>query len=366
MFAYYLANALHKLGTEVHVLVGRQGETLDTPQKEGLYVYQKVIKEGGNIPISSIALDKAMKICRNENPDLIYGNHFEETLVGSCVKHSFEIPLISVLHKTPLRNFPQNIVKRRPYYCFFNFVTELNVDRFVAGSKAFLKELRAMGVPKNKSELIYHGIPTDEIYGKMRNARFLPEFKKKKLILCPARLDERKRLDIFVKACSEVKQKVDDDLIFLITGEGETESDKTYREELEFLAEKRGISLEDELIFRSFSLDKTPSLYKSADVMVLPSDREGLGLVLLEGMAFQIPVVASNVKGPKEVIEDEEEGLLFDSNDFSDLASQLVRVLNNQKLRRKLKTNARRKVSQDFSDRRMAENYIELHDRIVC
>jgi glycosyltransferase involved in cell wall biosynthesis len=69
------------------------------------------------------------------------------------------------------------------------------------------------------------------------------------------------------------------------------------------------------------------TLLQHHDVFVLPSRREGFGLALVEAMAAGLPVVASNLQGPAEIITHGENGLLFEPGNIDSLVSQLLMLI---------------------------------------
>lgn len=366
MFVYYLSKALSKLDIETHVLIGRRGKS--HPLKDtfdNLFFYQVRMKFSQGICVSTSLLDNALKICREVDPDVIHGNHFDGTIIGLCLKHSFGKPLVSTLHKTPLLFFPHEIVRRRAYYCFFNWVSKLDVDVFVAGSQAFQKELKQLGLEEGKMALIYHGVPVPP-RACVSSATIPSEFHKKIVIACLSRLDRRKRLELFIRACAIVKKNLPKKrFIFLITGQDLSYGEKEYRNEIEYVAKQNGIKVDTELVFRTFATTEMLSLYKSAKAVVLPSEREGLALVVLESMAARVPVVASNTLGIREVISDEKNGLLFNPGDEEDLASQLTRILTEEGLAERLIKEGLSTVRRKFNDTIMAKSYLKLYNKIT-
>src|SRR6266704_275309 len=83
--------------------------------------------------------------------------------------------------------------------------------------------------------------------------------------------------------------------------------------------------------------------FKAADALVLPSHYESWGLVVNEAMHFGLPVVVSDTAGcAADLVENRETGILFRSNDASDLAQALRRIIGNESLRGKFSRNARR------------------------
>lgn len=76
--------------------------------------------------------------------------------------------------------------------------------------------------------------------------------------------------------------------------------------------------------------------YRSADVLVVPSRYEPFGMVILEGMMHGLPIIASNVGGPAEILDHGRTGLLFPPRDVAALAEQLIAVLRDQDLRQRI------------------------------
>jgi glycosyltransferase involved in cell wall biosynthesis len=186
------------------------------------------------------------------------------------------------------------------------------------------------------------------------------------LIICPSRLDDkRKDLNIFVKACGFLRQQIKDrKFIFLMTGTAKNKDEKRYKEELERIAST--MQIKNRLEFISFEADELPALYRLAKVCVLPSIREGLGLVLLEALAVRTPVVGSNVPGINEVIETNGEyGLLFELGDYKELGDQLVKLLTNNDLRQKLKQEGFKRVKGHFNSKIMADKHVECYKELI-
>jgi glycogen synthase len=76
--------------------------------------------------------------------------------------------------------------------------------------------------------------------------------------------------------------------------------------------------------------------YRRADVLVVPSRYEPFGMVILEGMLHGLPIVAANVGGPAEILQQERTGLLFPPMDVGSLSQQLIRLVSSASLRRQI------------------------------
>jgi glycosyltransferase involved in cell wall biosynthesis len=108
--------------------------------------------------------------------------------------------------------------------------------------------------------------------------------------------------------------------------------------------------------------DDVPSVTAALDVAVLPSYREALGLVILEAMALARPVVASDVGGIPEMVEDGVTGLLVPPRDPVALADAIVRVLTDHPLADTLGRNGHRLVRERFGVERMVAAIEALYD----
>jgi glycosyltransferase involved in cell wall biosynthesis len=106
------------------------------------------------------------------------------------------------------------------------------------------------------------------------------------------------------------------------------------------------------------------SFYLGADVFVLPSLTEGLSNALLEAMAAGLPVVASDVRGNREVVEDGVSGFLVDWADADAAARRVARLLEDAVLRRRLGTAARRRADC-FSIAVVGERYCRLYQTVT-
>lgn len=94
--------------------------------------------------------------------------------------------------------------------------------------------------------------------------------------------------------------------------------------------------------------DQVPSFLACLDVLLVPSYDEGLPRVVLEGMAMELPVVASDAGGISEVIEDGRTGLIAPAGDAVATAGRLDRLLGDESLRRRLGSSARRHVRSNY------------------
>ena len=138
---------------------------------------------------------------------------------------------------------------------------------------------------------------------------------------------------------------------FVVVGDTAFEG-PAYRDELHALAQLLG--LRDRVIFTGWRQD-IPALLAAADVLihssVLP---EPFGLVIVEAMAMERPVVASCLGGPAEIVRDGEEGLLVDPRDPTAIARALLRLANEPETRARMGRAGRARAAECFSAARFA------------
>lgn len=175
---------------------------------------------------------------------------------------------------------------------------------------------------------------------------------KELLILAVGELSQRKNHQIIIKALAKIKAE---NVVFMICGNAMTNANT--KEELESLARNSGVRL------RLMGLrDDVPEICKCADIGVMPSTREGLGLSGIEMLASGLPVVASNVHGIVDYVIDGKNGYLCNPYSEDEFAEAIKKLLNAD-VRRNMKENCMdsvNKFDKKYSNRKMQEIYREL------
>lgn len=175
------------------------------------------------------------------------------------------------------------------------------------------------------------------------------------MILGVGELSARKNHQIIIKALNKLgdKQKY----IFVLCGRAVVNSNIEIL--LKELADKNGVRL----VLMGHRLD-IPEINKCADIAVIPSLREGLGMAGLEALASGIPVIGSDVQGIREYVVDGETGYLcspFDENQFAAAIEKIGRMNENELylMRKRCKDKAKQ-FDCSISQKRMKEIYCEI------
>jgi glycosyltransferase involved in cell wall biosynthesis len=228
-------------------------------------------------------------------------------------------------------------------------------DFIVAPSRAFLLEFLKLS-PRldKKATAIHNGIDPGEL------CRTPPthQANRNNYILCIAHQNEKKNLELLLRAFARLKDVVDPTLELALVGDG------PLRSTLEDLA--HSLNLGDRINFMGWkSRKEVAELLAGCTVFVLPSKSEPFGIVIIEAMACKKPVVASCVGGIPEIIENGENGIMVDPHDPSDLARAIETLLKNPALRESLGTKGHRTVQQRFTHETMGRQYHSLFTRLL-
>ena len=108
-----------------------------------------------------------------------------------------------------------------------------------------------------------------------------------------------------------------------------------------------------------------PELYACMDVAVLPSHREGIPRAIMEASAMGVPVVASDIRGCREVIVDRETGILFPARDVASFVAAVESLLIDASLRRRLGEAGSKRVFGNFTDDRTVGRLTAFYDEVV-
>jgi colanic acid/amylovoran biosynthesis glycosyltransferase len=166
-------------------------------------------------------------------------------------------------------------------------------------------------------------------------------------IFCAARLSPEKGLEFLIQA---VRSLLDQghELNLRLAGDGPK------KEELQALAKE--LKLSDRVHFLGFlGEDDVIRELQACDLFVLPSFVEGLPVSAMEALAIGVPVVATNIAGTSELIEDGRTGLLVRPSDSNALADAIVKMITDYDFRLAIAENGRRKVVSEFDVKKESE-----------
>jgi glycosyltransferase involved in cell wall biosynthesis len=243
----------------------------------------------------------------------------------------------------------------RPAWRLRRWIINKTAKVVVAVSREMMQGLADVGIGGDRRVLVPNGVrPAPRVPGICAAAKLaLLGETTGPIILYVGRIAEVKGGRLLLRMWSAMPRR--DAATLLMVGDG------PLRAELEREAAARGFGRS--VRFLGSQPDVT-SFYLIADVFVLPSATEGLSNALLEAMAAGLPVVASDVGGNREVVENGVSGFLVDWADPDASARLVVSLLDDAQLRRHVGEAARGRAG-DFSIASVAERYCDLYQSVL-
>ncbi len=226
-------------------------------------------------------------------------------------------------------------------------------DAVVCNSQAAAARLAEAGVPRKKLVVIGNALPSVAFASA---SPLLPRPPGVLRVGMVARMNARyKNHAGFLRIAAEIHKNMPN-VKFLLVGDG------PLRAEIEQQAVALGLG--EQAIFLGDRRD-IPAVLASMDVSVLTSDSESLSNVILEAMAAGLPVVAYDVGGNGELV-DEQRGALVLPGKENEFAMAVLRLLTGADLRGRLGSNARQFVEESFSLDRVRSQYEDLYTRLLA
>ena len=170
------------------------------------------------------------------------------------------------------------------------------------------------------------------------------------------RLTKQKGLIHLISAAPDILKKFPN-TAFVIAGYGVLE--KYLKEEV------KRLGVDENFFFVGSRLDM-PEILQTFDLFVLPSEWEGLPLVLLEAMAAKRAIVATDVGGNSMAIENGLSGSLVPTKNPDTLAKEIIRLLNEPETRKSYADNAYKRFKMEFSAEHMATKHENLYKKLMC
>jgi len=243
-------------------------------------------------------------------------------------------------------------------------------DLIVTVSYAMKDELEKLGFPKDKIQVCYNGVDPEKYNPKTINAGAIKKIRDfygikdgELMILFIGRLVGVKGVDRLIMAMSHVLQKIPNAKL-VIVGLGDLQD---YLTNL-----VRTMRLQDFVKFRFEFIPEEERIlhYAACDLAVFPSLYEPFGIVALEAMSMERPVIvgAAGISGMREIViphGEEQCGFHVDPSNPTDIAWGITSALENAERRKWFGKNGRKRVLNEFTWDRIAEKTVETYEKIV-
>lgn len=301
--------------------------------------------------------------------ELVHTNYWLSSWVGMTLKELQGVKQIHTYHS--LGAVKYQAVSAIPMIAKTRLATEKQcletAERIVATSPQEQEHMRSLVSVHGDIDIIPCG--TDiERFGNISQSdarQALGLDQDAKIVLYVGRFDRRKGIETLVRAVGQSTLRNSENLKLIIGGGSRPgQSDGMERDRIEGIVNELG--LQDITLFPGrLGIDNLHLYYAAADVAVVPSHYEPFGLVAIEAMASETPVVASDVGGLQFTVIPEETGLLAPVKDDAAFAQAIDRILANPDWRNQLGRAGRDRVEEMFSWDGVASQLGKLYQQVL-
>jgi len=348
-----LGMALARRGIEVHFIASRLPFRLR--RFESNVLFHEVAT--ANYPVFdqapyNLALStKMVEVVENYGLDLLHVHYALPFAASAYLARQLLLPrqlgVVTTLHGTDI-----TVVGLEPSYFRITQFSIQSSDRVTAVSR-FLKDRteESFGITK-PIDVIYNFVDPEVFAPRKRSGlRLAPPHAR--VLMHASNFRAVKNIPTVIQVFAEVRKRVPVKLVMV--GDGPEKAGAEHR--------VRELGAERDVLFLG-NQDCMEEILPLADVFLLPSSSESFGLVALEAMSAEVPVVASNAGGLPEVIEHGATGYLHDSGHVDGFVASVLRLLGNESLRRSIGQRARRVARERFNVDDMVTRYVNVYDSL--
>lgn len=272
------------------------------------------------------------------------------------LKYKYGTPIVATEHGVFIRE--RLIAINSSEYSFFlknllirfsEAITRLvyyKADMILSVNKFNMSWEKMYGANPNKIDVIYNGID-HELFVPMAKPAHLQDVP---TVVAAARIFELKDILTMIKSCEVVKKSIPN-VKYLVYGDNNAVPE--YTKECNNLIKELG--LESNFILAGYH-DKPHQLFCEGDVSILTSISEGFPYTVLESMSCGIPVVATDVGGVTEALDDKS-GFICKPKDHVAIGNSVVTLLQDEALRKQMGAYARKKVIDNFTIDKFIKEY---------
>lgn len=295
------------------------------------------------------AIAEVRKIIKKYNPDIVYAHSSKAGAIARVANIGLKNYCVYNPHGWAFNMRCSN--KKKTMYVAIEKIAAPFCDKIICISEAEKQSALNKKICKeDKLQVIFNGVDIDAYvngeHGKIKR-KDLGIPKDAVVVGMVGRLSQQKAPDIFIKMSKMVKEKFPN-AHFIIVGNGNQESEiRKYAEENSFSSS----------LHITGWVDDPMSYVELFDVACLLSRWEGFGLALPEYMMAGKPIVATNVDAIPNIIKDGENGLLVDVDDYQMACDEVLKILEDKKLKKMLVDNGMHTVISRFDVKRMGKEH---------
>lgn len=348
-----LALELAHRGFEVHLVASRLPFRLRSFESniffhESSPAFYPVFEEA---PSNLALAAKMVEVVENYSLDILHVHYAMPFATSAYLARQILLPrhlgVVTTLHGTDI-----TVVGAEP--SFFR-VTQFSIqssDRITAVSR-FLKERAesTFGITR-PIEVIYNFVDP-HVFAPRRQGRMRLAGPDTKVLMHASNFRAVKNIPVIIQTFAEVRRKMQAKLVMVGDGPEKAGAEQLARE----------LGVHRDVLFLG-NQDCMEELLPLADVFLLPSSSESFGLVALEAMSAEVPVIASNAGGLPEVVEHGFTGFLHDPGHVAGYVNSALKLLGNEPLRRTMGRRGRRVARERFTADEMIGRYVQVYESL--
>lgn len=269
-------------------------------------------------------------------PEVVHGEShlFLPTIQALRKAKNLKIPCVITVHGVFAdRGFSINTAQNL-YLHTLGLATLRSADKIICLTKSDASQINKLGCKSEKIVIVQNAVATD-YFKPLKNID-------EDLIVWVGRFVEEKGVKYLIEAARNIALNRPDTKILLI-GYGPLKS------KIIEMAQSFGLLNKSIFIGGPLGRDKIAQILGKAAIFVFPSSKEGMPISLLEAMSCELPVVAFDVPGIAEIIDNGKTGIMVQPRNSQQLAEAVIDLLNNKAKRKELGVNSRKYVIQNNS-----------------
>lgn len=332
----YMVRASHYVQDKMNVIsVINEAGKLEQYYKDTIHKYEKIKRSS---LLFFFTAKKLAKIIDKNKIDIVHLHWTKDIPVAVFAKlMSKQKPKLVQTRNMTMTRFKDDFYHRFLYK---------NIDMMLPVTYQVKEQLEKF-IPNDirpKVEVLYMGAETPEIITQEEIIELKDKYNLDNsfIVGIVGRIEEGKGQYLVIEAIKKLLNEGIDAKALIVGHAMKDEYLKTLNEQI------KKDNIEKNIIFTGFTKD-VQKLMQACDTIVLATERETFGLVLIEAMACNIAVIGTDNGGPLEIIDDNKTGLLFKSKDFEDLSDKIKILYKDEKIKNEIAKAGKIKSDDMFS-----------------
>jgi glycosyltransferase involved in cell wall biosynthesis len=378
--AIELARALRQCGVESFFVGANLEDAPDYEIYEGFPIHRIKTKNKTRTDFLFYSLNVCRKLISNRKSYQVIHLHsirpfyFLIFALSRIMKKTVVLSLTLIGHDDPMS------LKERSFLWQLEYKIYKLYDKIICSSTAIKNSCRRAGIPDSTLAPIPCAIPCgdpDSLFRPAYNAGEVQQIRSKFqlplnsfIVAFAGRIQTRKGCDLLFEAWEKLLTEKQFSGYLLLIGPYDNplypadKAEEMFISYLRSLLEKRK---EKRMIFvGNVDHSQVAEYLRASDCFIFPSKREGFGMVAVEAMASGIPVICTRIPEiTTDMIDSGVNGIILDGRDSLKIGKAISRIKEDEKLRKRLASNAIAKVSEKFSIRRVVSQHLDVYHNLV-